>query len=472
MKKDMRIKTEEDINTQGLGNPSVPGGYNKPQIGVGTATQAGPNPDQKLTAATAAITPNGIDPLNKGFSVGGAHDPLAEYEAAVENPAGLGIGTNNANPPSTAPMNHPSHAPTINMTEDGIALQNEVPMQNSFPLNNGCSLQNGAPLQNANPFGEENPFAETNPFGEANPFAEENPIVEIEDDEVVVEGVDAIPTLEDIAGDPSIAALPVDATGVIDPIVVPDEVIVEPELGVIPDVVLPFEEPIIEIDNTDFDVQIPENVFENNGIPESIPVVESFKLPENQRMVISKGDQIFLIGHVREEFTPKFAESVFTRALKSLCESKGGGHVVVKGTKNEKVALVGRSVLVEVAKDWRLPGTNVIFEANDLLQIVSAKPIREGEETKEEEDDKKAENDKKKENDKAKEADEEKLKKEAFLAYRRWREAKGKKEDDDSKKEEDDDIDEDDDSDEAAKKKEKAKKEKAYWERQKNRGLI
>lgn len=415
----------------GLGNASVPAGYNQPQFGVGTATQVGPGPDSKLIANTAAGTPNGIDPLNSGFSVGGANDPLAELEKAQDNPAGMDIGGGNR----TAPMNSPSHPQMASMKEGD---PNEI-------------------KEGGNPFAEgDNPFAEGD-----NPFAEDNT--------QTFESLDALPAFEDIGNDPALAALPVDADGVIDPIVVPDDVIIEPELGMIPDVALPFEEPIVEIGEDDVDVQIPENVFENEGIPESIPVMESFKLPENQSVIVSKGDQIFLLGHVREEFTPKFAESVFTRALKSLCEGKGNGQVVLSGTRNEKVAIVGRSMLVEIAKDWRLPGTSTIFEAHDLIQVVSAKPVREAEET-DEDDDEKPEGKKKKEDDaKAKaEAEEEKLKKEAMYAYRRWKEAAEKREG--NKKEGDDDDDEADPEKKASK--EKAKREAAFLERQKNGGYI
>jgi hypothetical protein len=416
----MKIKVNE---TDGLGNPSVPAGYNQPAFGVGTASQVGPGPDSKLIADTAAGTPNGIDPLNKGFSVGGAQDPLAELEKAQDNPPGMDIG---GGKPS-APMNAPSHPPTANMKEEEPGKVNE----------------------NDNPFGEgENPFAEDG--------AQTFPTLE------------ALPAFEDIGDDPALAALPVDADGVINPIVVPDDIVVEPELGIIPDVALPLEEPIVEIDEDDVDVEIPENVFESDGIPESIPVMESFKLPENQNVIISKGDQIFLLGHVREEFTPKFAESVFTRALKSLCEGKGG-QVVLSGTRNEKVAIVGRSMLVEVAKDWRLPGTTTIFEAHDLLQIVSAKPVREAEEP-DEDDPKKGDGKKKEADDKAKEeAEAEKLKKEAQLAYRRWKEAESKR---DGKKSEDDGKDDDEDTPEKKKAKERAKREQALLDRPRTGGYI
>jgi len=440
----MKIKVNE---TDGLGNATVPAGYNQPNFGLATGTQVGPGPDAKLIADTAAGTPNGIDPLNRGFSIGGAQDPLAELENAQDNPAGMSIG---GGKPS-APMNAPSHLPTANMkeTEPGNVKEGE------------------------NPFGEgENPFGEgENPFGEG-----ENPFTE--DGMQTFPTLEAIPAFEDIDNDPDLAALPVDADGVINPIVVPDEVFVEPELGAIPDVDLPLEEPILEISEDDVDVAIPGNVFENNGIPESIPVMESFKLPENQKVIVSKGDQIFLIGHVREEFTPKFAESVFTRAIKSLSEGKVGWQPVLDGIKNEKVAIVGRSMLVEVAKDWRLPGTTTIFEAHDLLQIVSAKPVREAEVKDEDEDeDSKAKGEKeksKKENDdpKAKaEAEEEKLKKEAYLAMRRWREAEKKRKEGDGE-DADKNEDEDDDDPEKKVKKERAKREAAFLERQRTGGRI
>jgi hypothetical protein len=417
----MKIRIKE---TDDFGNNTVPAGYNQPQFGVGTATQVPPGPDQKLVAATAATTPNGIDPLNSGFSVGGANDPLAEFEAGKDNPAGMDIGGGKPTPP----VNAPSHPPMSSMKEEE-------------PVNEGV-----------NPFGEEE-----NPFGE-------NELQSFE-------SVDALPAFEDISNDPALAALPVDASGVIEPIVVPDDIIVEPELGAIPDVALPFEEPIVEIDEDDVDIQIPENVFENDTIPESIPVMESFYLPENQSVIVSKGDQIFVLGHVREEFTPKFAESVFTRALKSLCESKGGGNVMVTGDKKEKVAIVGRSMLVEVAKDWRLPGTSVIFEAHDLLQIVSAKPVREAEKDEEDDDEPKGEGKKKETDAKAKEeAELEKLKKEAYLANKRWREAEQKRKEGDGKDKSDDDEDEDDPEKKA--KKERAEREAAQIERQKSGGYI
>jgi hypothetical protein len=428
----MRIKIKE-ATAAGLGNNAVPAGYNQPSFSVGTAAQQGsPNPDARLAAASAAATPNGVDPLNKGYQLGGASDPLAEFEPAVNNPSGMDIG--GGRPPS--PVSSPGFPPMAS---------------SSFK-------EDGSPVG----FEAENPFAEDNPFKE--------------DDAVqAFENADAIPAFEDIGDDPALAALPVDADGVIQPIVVPDEVFVEPELGEIPDAGLPFEEPILDITEDDVDVAIPENAFENNGMPEAIPVVEAFHLPESQSVIVSKGDQIFMLGHVREEFTPKFAECVFSRALKSLAESKGQsvGAFLKVGWKHEKVAIVGRSMLVEVAKDWMLPGTNTLFEAHDLLQIVSAKPVREAEETDEAEDGKgeagkpadKAEKSKKED-----EVEAEKAKKEYYLAKRRWLEAKKKRLEDDD----DDDDDSGDGDDKAEKKaeKERAKREAELLERRKTGGWI
>jgi hypothetical protein len=313
-------------------------------------------------------------------------------------------------------------------------------------------------------------FEAEDPFAEDNPFEEDGAAQAFKD-------ADAIPAFEDIGDDPALAALPVDADGVIQPIVIPSEIVDEPELGEIPDVVLPFEEPILDITEDDMDVAIPENVFENDGMPEAIPVVESFKLPENQSVIVSKGDQIFMLGHVREEFTPKFAECVFSRALKSLAESKGQsvGTFLKVGQKHEKVAIVGRSMLVEVAKDWMLPGTSTVFEAHDLLQIVSAKPVREAEETDEAEDEKGKDGKPGDKAEKSKKEDEvEKAKKEALMAYRRWKEASKKKKEGDDGDDDDPDDDDDDDSDKAEKKakKERAKREAAILERQRTGGWI
>jgi hypothetical protein len=438
----MRIKIKE-ATVAGLGNNAVPAGYNQPNFGVGTATQPGsPNPDAQLAAASSANTSNGIDPLNKGFQLGGANDTLAEFEPAANNPPGMDIG--GGRPP--APVSSPGFPPMASSSfkEDDIGMD---------------------------PDGNLVDFEAGNPFDEVNPFEEDDATQAFED-------VDAIPAFEDINDDPALAALPVDADGIIQPIVIPDEVFDEPELGEIPDVVLPFEEPILDITEDDVDVVIPENVFETDGMPEAVPVVESFRLPENQSIIVSKGDQIFMLGHVREEFTPKFAECVFLRALKSLSESKGQfvGSLWRVGQKHEKVAIVGRSMLVEVAKDWMLPGTNTVFESHDLLQIVSAKPVQEAEETDEAGDKKGKDGKPADKAKKAKKEDEvERAKKEALMAYRRWKEAsKKRKEDDGDDDDSDDDDDSGDDADKAEKKakKERAKREAAFLERQKTGGWI
>jgi len=418
--------------TDGLGNATVPPNYNTPDFELGTATTGGLNPDQTLLAATAAGTPNGIDPLNKGFQIGEDEekDDMNEFEQAKADYSGNVIGGGKP----TAPLNSPSHPAMASMTET----------EDNFMDERG------------------NPFVETDDF--------------IGEDVDTFSEVDALPEFDDDSVDPSIAALPVDANGIIEPIVVPDEVIVEPELGEIPDVALPLEEPIVELDSSDVDVQIPENVFENDGAPEPIKVESSFKLPENQRIIVMKGDQIFHIGKVCEEFTPKFAESVFSRALKSLTEGKPR-QIAVSGNVKEKVALVGRSVLVEVCKDWRLPGTNVVFEAHDLLQIVSMKPISEATDTGDDDEKKESDPKKKKEDDaKSKEkAEEEKFKKEAIFAMRRWKEAEKKRKESDGKKDEDDDNDDDDDDNDTPEKKakkERAKRESRMLEKQRTGGWL
>jgi hypothetical protein len=428
----------------GLGNNTVPAGYNRPDFDVGTAVQGSPNPEARLTADSAAKTPNGIDPLNKGFQVGGANDPLAEFEPAADNPSGMDIGGGGRQPPISSP-----HFPPM--------------ASSSFREDDLGAGADGNPAG----FTENDPFAEDNPFAEGNPFAEDGA-------GQTFENADAIPAFEDIVDDPALAALPVDADGVIQPVVIPDEVINDPELGEIPDVVLPLEEPILDITEDDVDVSIPENAFENDGLPEAIPVVESFKLPENQRVAVSKGDRIFVLGRVRDEFTPKFAECAFFRALKSLVESKGQSVASIRkvGQRHEKVAIIGRSMLVEVARDWMLPGTNTIFEARDLLQIVSAKPVREAEEISDAEGKNGKSSEKSKKED---DAEVEKAKKEALLAYRRWKEKSKdhKKEDDDSDgPEEDDDMDDDADKAEKKARKERAKREAAMLERQRTGGWI
>jgi hypothetical protein len=434
----MAVAKNKENMTAGLGNNTVPAGYNQPSFGLGTAVQIGsPNPEAQLAAASAAVTPNGIDPLNKGYQLGGANDPLAEFEPAIDNPSGMSIGKGSPPAPISSPGFPPMASHSFNEDDDFMG-------------------------EGITPFPEEIPIGEDGLFGE-------------EDADQVFEDADAVPAFEDISDDPSLASLSVDADGVIQPVVIPDEIVVDSELGEIPDVALPFEEPILDITDEDVDVAIPDNVFENDGMPEAVPVVESFRLPENQNVVVFKGDQIFMLGHVREEFTPRFAECVFSRALKSLAESKNlQGKFLKFGQKHEKVAVVGRSLLVEVSRDWRLPGTNVIFEAHDLLQIVSARPVQEADETNEAED-KKGEGASKKDGGGKKEDEDkieaEKAKKEYYLAKRRWLEAKKKRAEDDGDEEEEGDEDAAEKAEKKAKK-ERARREAAMLERQRTGGWV
>jgi hypothetical protein len=86
---------------------------------------------------------------------------------------------------------------------------------------------------------------------------------------------------------------------------------------------------------------------------------------------------IFFCGKAKKGI-PSFAESTFSQAAKLLVKSKNlKGDFLAEGKKSERVALIGRSCLVEVAHDWRLPGTDTIFEAGDILQIVSRKQVSE-----------------------------------------------------------------------------------------------
>jgi hypothetical protein len=148
------------------------------------------------------------------------------------------------------------------------------------------------------------------------------------------------------------------------------------EFGAIPDVVpeLP-NEPIIDLgDEVGTEVDIESGV----AVP-SYEVETPFVLPESRRVVLGKGDMIFYCGKVKKDL-PSFAESTFAQAVNLLVKSKKlKGVFLTEGVKSERVALIGRSCLVEVARDWRLPGTDTIFEAGDLLQIVSRKQIVEKE---------------------------------------------------------------------------------------------
>jgi hypothetical protein len=148
------------------------------------------------------------------------------------------------------------------------------------------------------------------------------------------------------------------------------------EFGAIPDVIpeLP-DEPIIDLgDEVGTEVDIESGV----AVP-AYEVETPFILPESKRVVVAKGDMIFFCGKARRDI-PSFAESTFSQAVNLLIKSKGmKGAFLTEGKKSERVALIGRSCLVEVARDWRLPGTNTIFEAGDVLQIVSRRQVSEKE---------------------------------------------------------------------------------------------
>jgi hypothetical protein len=148
------------------------------------------------------------------------------------------------------------------------------------------------------------------------------------------------------------------------------------EFGAIPDVIpeLP-DEPVIDLsDEVGTEVDIESGV----AVP-SYEVETPFILPESKHVVVAKGDMIFFCGKAKKDI-PSFAESTFSQAVNLLVKSKGmKGAFLTEGKKSERVALIGRSCLVEVARDWRLPGTDTIFETGDVLQIVSRKQVSEKE---------------------------------------------------------------------------------------------
>jgi hypothetical protein len=154
-----------------------------------------------------------------------------------------------------------------------------------------------------------------------------------------------------------------------------DDPVVE-EFGAIPDVIpeLP-DEPIVDLgDDVSAEIDLESDV----AVP-SYEVEVPFVLPESRRLVVGKDDMIFFCGKAKKDI-PSFAESTFFQAVNLLVKSKKlKGAFFSEGKKSERVALIGRSCLIEVAHDWRLPGTDTIFEAGDILQIVSRKQVSEKE---------------------------------------------------------------------------------------------
>lgn len=402
----------------GLGNASVPAGYGTPDFSVGDGINPGPNPDAALAADTAAAMANGEE--NPGFSLGGANDPLNEYETADDLNGAL-IGN-----PETTPISEPTFGMS-SVKEDDDAIMHEDDIAYDADGN------------------------VIDDFTGADPMAED-------DDVVTFESVDEMPEFEEY-DELDVADEDVDGAGVIEPEVMEDFDVEDPELGAMPDVELPMTEPIVQVEEDEPDIYATEAEIEGAD-PAPIVVEESFRLPENRQVVISKGDQIFVIGHAMNEKTPKFTESAFKRAFRSLVESKDiHGQLSFKKSEGmKKCALVGRSLLVEIAKDWRIPGTDIVLEAHDIVQIVSMKPVCEKTVAKKEDEEAKDENEENKAADEETE-EEKKAKKEFFLAQKRYleakrrREAKAKKEDDEeAKNEEDDDAkNEDDDADDKKK---------------------
>lgn len=378
----MKRYTEEND----LGTNQVPAGYGTPDFSVGDATNPGLNPDATLAADTAAAMTNG-DP-NPGFSLGGADDPLNEYTPAGELSGQL-VGN-----PDTTPLNPPTIPQSVAENDDAIMHEDDI-------------------VYDAN--------------GNVIDDFTSNPVQE-DDDVISFDSVDEMPEFEEY-DELDTADAEVDGAGVIEPEVI-DIDVEDPELGAVPDVELPMTEPIIQVEEDEPDCYATES--EINGTePEPIVVAESFRLPEDRSVVVSKGDQIFVIGHAMNENTPKFTESVFKRAFRSLVESKNiQGKLTFKKSEGlKKCALVGRSLLLEVAKDWRIPGTDIVLEAHDIVQIVSMKPVCEKTVAKKETEDKTADSqdDAGRKNEEETE-EEKKAKKEMFLAQKRYLEAKARRE--------------------------------------------
>lgn len=382
-------------------NSQVPAGYNTPDFGVGDMTQAGINPDQALASSP-------IDAIaSTSFSSGGIDDPLDEYTAARDNPSGYSVNANGIPPV----LQSPSTPQVSQMRED----------EGGFGYD-ADDVVAASDIAEANGFDNETPA-----FGESDevPAFTENEDYP-SDSDIVDNGV----VTED--------ELPIDEDGALTPYTVEQD-IEEEDLGEIPDVDIPDQEPILEIDDDDIDVELPD-IDDTTLSSEPVPytVEESFLLPENGSCVVSKGDKIYVIGKIKENIVPQFAETTFSRAARALAESLHET-VLPKTLKDDvRVAVAGRSMLVEVAKDWKLPGTDVIFEKNDLLQIVSSKPV------KTDEDPSKV----RLKTESASDEQKEKARREAAIAYKRWREADRKrceaegkevKDDDDSKEGDKDD---------------------------------
>lgn len=170
-----------------------------------------------------------------------------------------------------------------------------------------------------------------------------------------------------------------------------DPMAVAPELGDFPaDPTVTSDIPVV-LDDTD------EDIYENDdllGESKIFVAKKAFHLPESHNLVVCRGDKISFVGKAKTS-NVKFAESTFSRALGKLTESRKG-KIVTEGAAEDKVALIGNSCLFEVARDWRLPGTNLILEAGDIYQVIGCKPLREADDSKDDKkDDKDGEKDSK-----------------------------------------------------------------------------
>jgi len=169
-----------------------------------------------------------------------------------------------------------------------------------------------------------------------------------------------------------------DPAEVLDPTLYVDEDPIVEDFGEMPDVAPEYpDEPILELEGDD--EFIPEVDIDAGVTAPVYEVDQPFILPESRKVVVSRGDKIYYCGKAQKNL-PSFAESTFAKGAKMLAQSKKlKGSFMAEGKKSERVALIGRSCLVEVARDWRLPGTDTIFEKGDIIQIVSKKHVTEKE---------------------------------------------------------------------------------------------
>ena len=234
-----------------------------------------------------------------------------------------------------------------------------------------------------------------------------------------------------------------------DYVVEPEEVLYDTELGPVPTLdeeELMYDEPVIsavEVPfNTDYaqedDVVILDtsemDMYEGTESlgKRTIRLEKSFKLPGvKDDIILHEGDILHVVGGK----SSNFKSSIFEASLSTLSGKKKYEKSVV-GSKEEKVAVLGKNcVLVENTMEWKVPGTSIILEAGDVIQLISNNLVLEA---------KKCENDDEKDSDE--EEDEKEPKEES---------KKNKKEaDEEDMKDDEEEDDKEDDKDPKSEKKE------------------